>query len=169
MSQRILIVGASESGKSSLARRLTVDAGLPFLVYDPLESEWDGAQFITPDFELYKTELEKMKGFPHVAVVDEAGDVFSVAQRENHWLFTRGRHHAMLPIAIAQRMTMIAPNVRTNATDLYLFRSAKPECETLAVDYAEEGLLEGATLNQGEFLHSRWENGKKHLTKHKLW
>lgn len=167
MSQRILIVGVSESGKSGLARELIKRAGLPFYVFDPIGSRWEGATIATVDFNLFTVELMKDKR-PRVGVVDESGDAFGVGQKENHWLFTRGRHSAILPIAIAQRMTMIAPNVRTNATDIYLFRSSAKDCQTLADDYADDNLLAASELSQGEFLHSRWEGGERVTTAHKL-
>lgn len=167
MSQRVLIVGVSESGKSTLARRLVKMAGLPYHVFDPIGAQWDGAASVSSDFAIFSSEV-LADTRPRVAVIDEAGDVFGVGQRENHWLFTRGRHSAILPVAIAQRMSMIAPNVRTNATDLYLFRSSTRDCQTLADDYADDTLLLAAELEQGEFIHSRWAGGRRVSSRHKL-
>jgi len=169
VSQRVLIVGVSECGKSSLARKLTQDSEIPVVVFDPMLSEWASAYFVSEDIEAVKSELEKLRGNPHIAVIDEAGDVFTVGQRENHFLFTRGRHYGMLPIAIAQRMNMIAPNVRNMATDLYLFESALEDCEILARDRNCPQLLQAAEFEAGDFFHLRRVDGKKELTQHRLW
>jgi hypothetical protein len=168
MSQRILIVGVSEMGKSSLARRLIAGAGLPYFVFDPIVDEWPDAEIVTPDFDEFCVALGSMSGEPRIAVVDESGDVFQVGMRHNHWLFTRGRHDAILPIAIAQRMTMIAPNVRSMASDLYLFGSSMKDCETLARDYNAPALIDAVDFVQGEFFHCRMKDGKRCLTRHKL-
>lgn len=170
MSQRILIVGKSESGKSSLARRLmapAIAAGLPVFVRDPLGYTWEGARGYFND----TTELRCLMaehGTPAVVVIDESVDFFRVGQVENHWIFTRGRHEGLLPISIAHRVKMIAPNVRAQASDLYVFNSAKEDSDILAGDYAHEGLREANTLEQGEFFHLRWKDKKNTLTRHKL-
>lgn len=168
MSQRILIVGVSESGKSSLARSLIKDAdGLPVYVRDPIGTEWDAAGFFETSEEL--RALIRSHGAPAIVIIDESVDFFRVGQVENHWIFTRGRHQGLLPVAIAHRVKMIAPNVRAQATDLYVFNSAREDAETLAQDYNEPRLVEACDLSQGEFLHSRWSGGKKVLTRHRLW
>lgn len=170
MSQRILIVGKSESGKSSLARRLMDDAlkaGIPVYVRDPLGYQWPGASGYFND----TTELRRLMvqyGAPAIVIVDEAVDFFRPQQVENHWIFTRGRHEGLLPIAIAHRVKMIAPNVRAQASDLYVFYSARDDAEILAGDYAHDGLKIANTLDQGEFFHVRWQNKKNLLTRHKL-
>lgn len=169
MSQRVLIVGTSESGKSTLAKRLLEGADVPVFVHDPLFTDWPNltARFNTSD-EL-RALMEKIKGEPFICVVDEAGDFFRVGQTENHWIFTRGRHAAMLPIAIAQRVKMIAPNVREQASDLFVFNSGRESAEILAEEYNQPDLAGACNLAQGEFFHCRWKDGKKSLTKHKLW
>lgn len=167
-SQRILIVGVSESGKSSLARKIIERSGLPCFVRDPFLDEWPNAQIVTPDFDEMRAEVMKYQN-PRIAVADEAGDVLSVGDRGNHCFFTSWRHHGIIPIAIAQRMTMIAPNVRTSSTDLYLFESALADCEILARDKNCPELVEAANFVAGDFFHLRKKDGKRVLTRHRLW
>ena len=168
MSQRVLIVGVSESGKTTLANRLIKDAPVPVFIRDPIGAAWakcDG-RFETSD-EL-RVLLEPLKRSPCIVVVDEAADFFSMSQKENHWIFTRGRHEAILPIAIGQRLKMMAPNVREQASDLYVFESSFEAASILAEAYNMPDLENAPDLTQGEFLHVRRVNGKRILTSHKV-
>ena len=169
MSQKILIVGVSESGKTSLANKLIEGLAIPVYIRDPIGAKWArcDARFETSD-EL-RVLLNERKKQPCVVVVDEAADFFSVSQKENHWIFTRGRHDAMLPIAIGQRLKMMAPNVREQASDLYVFECSIEASQILAEAYNMDELLNAPELNQGEFFHVRRVDGKRILTEHALW
>jgi len=169
MSQRVLIVGVSESGKSTLARRLLENANIPIFVYDPIYSDWPGLAARFETSQELEALLRPLNKSPCIVVVDEAAEFFSVGQKYNHWVFTRGRHYAMLPIAIGQRIKMMAPNVREQATDLYVFESSIEAGEILAEAYNMPELENAHLLKQGEFYHVRRENGERVITKHKLW
>lgn len=169
MSQRVLIVGTSESGKTTLANRLIEKAHVPIFIHDPVGAEWSkcDARFYTSD-EL-RALIVPLKNSPCIVVVDEAAEFFRVGQPENHWIFTRGRHHAILPIAIAQRLKMMAPNVREQASDLYVFNSGIEASKILAEEYNCPDLLAANELAQGEFFHVRWASGARICTEHTLW
>jgi hypothetical protein len=168
MSQRVLIIGVSESGKSSLARKLIEGAKLPYFVHDPILSDWRGARLVTDSMEVFCEAVEKF-GQPCIAAVDEAGEALTVGQKQYHKVFTRWRHKAILPIVMAQRYKMIAPNVRVNATDVYLFETARTDCEELAIDFNCPELLGACEFEPGDFFHLRKREGKKLLTRHRLW
>lgn len=171
MSQRVGIVGVSESGKSSLARRLIAEARaampeLPLYVRDPLGYEWEGASGYFNTSEELRALMQKY-GTPAIVVVDEAVDFFRVGQVENHWILTRGRHEGLLPICIAHRVKMMAPNVRAQFSDLYVFNSAPEDADAMAGDYNVRELLDVSELPAGEFYHVRMvvgPDGKKRRT-----
>lgn len=169
MSQRVLIVGVSESGKTTLANRLIEAANVPVFVRDPVGAQWAkcSARFETSD-EL-RVLLNGIKNSPCVVVVDEAADFFSISQRQNWWIFTQGRHKAILPIAIGQRIKMMCPNVREQATDLYIFESSSEAAAVMAEAYNMPTLLETPSLKQGEFFHVRRVDGERILSEHSLW
>jgi hypothetical protein len=169
MSQRVLIVGVSESGKTALANRLIEGATIPVFVRDPIGAKWSNitARFETSD-ELRQLIAEH-KNQGCIVVIDEAADFFGVGQKENHWIFTRGRHAAILPIAIGQRIKMMSPNVREQASDLYVFESSIEASAILAEAYNMPELENAPDLLQGEFFHVRRVDGKRILTAHKLW
>ena len=171
MSQRILIVGVSESGKTTLCNRLISKIAVPVFIHDPIGADWTRAsgRFETSD-EL-KQLIAPLEKQPCVVVVDEAGEFFHVGLKHNHWIFTRGRHYAILPIAIGQRLKMMAPNVRDQASDLYVFETGVEDCKTLAAGYNCDDLLSAHELSQGEYFHVRRdkESGQRICTTHALW
>ena len=115
MSQRILIVGVSESGKTTLANKLISESQIPVFIRDPVGADWSRctARFNTSD-EL-KELIIMQKGEPFICVIDEAAEFFNASLAMNHWVFSRGRHHAMLPIAIAQRIQRRSSSSITSA------------------------------------------------------
>lgn len=169
MSQRILIVGTSESGKTSLANRLIENIDVPIYIRDPIRAHWAKCDGRFDSSDGLRTLLEANKEQRCVVVVDEAADFFSVSQKENHWIFTRGRHDAMLPIALAQRLKMMAPNVRECASDLYVFECSIEAAGILSEAYNMPDLESAPELDQGEFFHVRRVDGKRILTAHALW
>ena len=166
MSQRILIVGVSASGKTTLANKLIADITLPVFIRDPMRSEWlknDGF------FETEHALKNLLKNTPRsVVIIDEASDFFGLGQKDNHWIFTRGRHFGILPIAIAQRVRMLSPNVREQATDVYIFESSKEAAEIMAEAHNSSQILDCVDFSQGEFLHVRRVNGTRKITHHNL-
>ena len=165
-----MIIGVGESGKSGLARKLIAEAGLPFYVRDPIMSEWAGACLVTDDNDEFKRAVMSDER-PRIAVWDEAMEGLGVGDKQNHIFFTRWRHHAILPIAIAQRYTMIAPNLRVNATDLYIFETGRKDCEMIADEYNCPEIIGAVDFIAGDFFHfqKKDDNGKKSLTRHRLW
>lgn len=169
MSQRVLIVGVGESGKTTLANRLIKDSPIPVFIRDPVGANWEKCNARFDSSNELRLLLDKQNKQPCIVVVDEAAEFFRVGQADNHWIFTRGRHDAMLPIAIAQRIKMMAPNIRDQATDLYVFESSIEASEIMAEDYNCPELSNACELSQGEFFHVRRVDGKRTLTEHTLW
>lgn len=169
-----LIVGTTESGKSTLARAMVEGAarkGIAVIVYDPtLNPAWK-ADFVTADeyeffsaiHEAHRSDITRI-----CAVVDEADTIMSMAHRHNWWLFSRGRHFGIEAIGITQRPTMVAPSVRGMPSDIYAFLIPRSDARLLAEDCAAPDLEQACELSQGEFLRAHWVNRKKVVDKHKI-
>lgn len=169
-SQRIIITGVSESGKSSLADSLIKNIDVPVYIRDPVGAPWSrcNATFETQD--QLRAILEKEKPDACVCLIDEAADFFTVGDKANHWIFTRGRHHAMLPIAICHRVKSMAPIVRDQATDLYVFESSIETAQILADAYNQPDLECAPELRAGEYFHvHKDENGNRVCDARALW
>lgn len=166
-----LIVGATESGKSTLARAMVEDAakrGVLVIVYDPtLNPAW-GTEFVTDDegqfFDwLYAAHESGEKSI--LAVVDEADTIMGMSHRHNWWLFQRGRHFGIEAIGITQRPKLVAPSVRGNVSEIYAFCVSAEDADDVAIGFAAPGLKGAPTLAQGEFLRARWVARKKVVDK----
>jgi len=170
---RILIVGASETGKSLLAKSIARDMekrNIAVTVYDPLVSEWSPESFVSDDEVKFFVEIDKTykEGLKQAVFVDEADTLLSIAHKHNHWLLTRGRHYAIMPHVITQRPALVAPTVRGMCNQLFVFRTSKEDAKLLASDFAHDGILEAPTLNQGEFLHCYWKDRQKVVDKGRI-
>jgi len=169
MSQRIIICGVSESGKSALAKHLTKDSPIPVFIRDPVgASDWPRCDALFYDSDELRVLLEKQKSAPCIALIDEGADFFTVGKKENHWIFTRGRHFGMLPIVVCHYVKAMAPIVRDQATDLYVFESSIETSKILADSYNMPELENAHELIQGEFFHVKRVDGKRTLTQHTL-
>ena len=152
-----LFCGVTMSGKTSLAKAIA--RALPsqdrVYVYDPVSlpeelEEWD-ATFVTDDFQTFMEYVRDPRNAGAHLFIDEAGEHFSVGQRENHWLLTRGRHMGYKVNLIAQRPKLLAPTVRTQCGRVYMFRLASDDAEEIGKDFGHAGLAR-ETLDKGECL-----------------
>jgi len=169
MSQRVLIVGVSESGKSALADSFIKKSPFPVYIRDPVGAHWSkcNGRFNTSAGLRLLMDKQKVKT-PCVALIDEGADFFTTGQKENHWIMTRGRHGAILPIVICHYVKAMAPIVRDQASDLFVFESSKDAGEILADSYNMPALKDAHKLHQGEFYHVRRVDKVRIITKHKL-
>lgn len=167
--QRICIFGSSETGKSSLARKMIAPSPVPVIVHDPYLYDWPNAKIVTASPDDFIAALVDQKGQPCIAVIDEADLMLSMSHKENFWIFTRGRHTQITPILCSQRPQYVAPTPRNQGTDLYLFNIGFKDAKELAESYNAPALADAHNLPQGHFFHRRWQDGKILVTKHKLW
>jgi len=74
----------------------------------------------------------------------------------------------MLPIVVCHYVKAMAPIVRDQATDLYVFESSIETSKILADSYNMPDLENAHELIQGEFFHVKRVDGKRTLTQHTL-
>jgi len=165
MSQHILIIGRTLSGKSAFAKQLGSRlrlAGQEVLAFNPtLEKGYTreddygciAAEYETDDpeqlvFEIQKRYNEEKK--KRFIIIDEAHELPS----ELNWLTTKGRHYGLTIIAVSQRGAALNATFRTQIGTWIVFK-----CSGLDLDMVEQetGIKipkneEGSTLKAGEFL-----------------
>lgn len=168
-----LIVGTTMSGKSTLARAMVADAarrGIIPVIYDPHGSpEWDSEIITADESEFFTAVSESIgNGRKIFAVMDEAETVLSISHRHNWWMFTRARHYGIESCAITLRPKLIAPTVRGNVHEMFVFNLCRTDAQELADDFNAPGLADAPNLAQGEFLFARWVDKKKIVDKLKV-
>lgn len=143
----------TESGKTTLARHLAHEykrKGIGVIVLDPLRDPGWRADFCTDNPEQF---LECFWGSESCAVfIDESGDAVGKYDLEMQQTATKGRHFGHNVHYITQRHAQLSATVRAQTRFLALFRSSLDDCKLHAREWARPELLEGANLNQGEYL-----------------
>ena len=150
---RTLILGITETGKSTLAKKLCAGynaRNIHTIVCDPLlDPDWCASfQTANPD------DFVKMffSSRDCAVFIDESGDVVGrFPSDELRTIATRGRHWGHDVFFIAQRATQLSATVRMQCTRLYLFTSSFEDGKILAQEFNKPELRNCAQLKKGEF------------------
>jgi len=149
-----LIVGMTESGKTTLAKNIAFQLmrkKQPVMVLDILGSQWP-ANFQTTNIIEFMNYVSRVKNC--YIFIDEAGEVGKL-NKEFYWLATRSRHFGHSVFFITQRSMQLKPIIRGQCQQLFLFCSTKKDCQILYEDFNHNELLTGNSLRQGTFLHAQ--------------
>lgn len=125
--------------------------GYKTIVLDPfLDPEWN-ADFITSNPENFLDVVwHKSRGC--IVIVDEAGSMVGKFNKVMDELATRGRHWGHKCIFIVQRPKLISTTIRTQCTDIAIFKQSKNDTKDLADEFVEDMINDAHTLNDGEFI-----------------
>jgi hypothetical protein len=148
----VLILGITQSGKTTLAFRLAAmykRKGWGVLVLDPdMRKEWN-ADFMTDEPETF---LKWVKANKSCAVfVDESGLMIGRYSGTMAWLATNSRKWGHRSHFIAQRATQIDPLIRNQCTKVFLFKQSVVDSKILASEYVCEELKNANNLKAGEY------------------
>ena len=121
------------------------------LVLDPFRSSKWHAQYISAEPETY---LKVVKASRCCACfVDECGkwadDGFDTVLK---WMATNARHFGHNCHFITQRATQISPTIRTQCSNIFLFKQNFYDAREVARDFAADELLEAHKLKHGQYL-----------------
>jgi GTPase SAR1 family protein len=152
----VLIVGTTESGKTTLARNLSThywDNNYGVLVLDPLGDPRWSADFITDDQEEFLDVFWRSRRC--VAFMDEGGESVGRYDLAMQQTATRGRHWGHSCHYVCQDPTQLAPIVRAQCSHLFAFALSSRQSKIMAEEF-NEPLLETCTrLRQGEYIHAQ--------------
>lgn len=143
-----LIIGQTESGKSTLAKvfaRKLADNGKKVAVLDPLfDPDWK-ADFRTDDIEEMTAYLRANRSV--YVFVDESGAYFNDGNDTTYsWLATRSRHYGHSVFFIAQRAIQIPKTMRDQCSRLYLFTSSRSDGKIHSEEWNKDTLESCNTL-----------------------
>lgn len=146
-----LILGATESGKSTLAKRLCktfVARKKGVLVLDPLGSEWPTSEVFTEP-EMFIPYFWACSN--RMVFIDESGESVGRVNQEMIKTGTRGRHNGHSVFFITQSRTQLSPILRRQCSQLFCFAIGEDEAEFLSKEWICPELLKAPSLPQGEF------------------
>lgn len=149
-----LILGMTESGKSTLAKRLAagyVARDIPVLVLDPLFDPGWSCEFQTHDPEYFLDVFWESRSC--AVFIDEAGDSVGKYDQAMIQTATRGRHWGHNCHYITQRGAGLARTVRDQCSHLFLFATALADAKIHATEWNNENLKEAHSLARGEYFH----------------
>jgi len=158
-----LIVGMTESGKTTLAKILCSrlkKRGILTAVLDPLKDNGWHADFVTDNVEAFNTYCKANKS--HVLFIDEGGLTVGRYDTEMQWYATMSRHWGHSCYFISQGVTQLAPIIRQQASKYYVFACGESNTRLIAEECREPDLKECSRIGKGEFfIVSRFENMKR--------
>jgi energy-coupling factor transporter ATP-binding protein EcfA2 len=150
-----LILGMSESGKTTLAKHLShalSASGKNVIVLDPMNDPGWSADYKTNNPEEFLEVFWSNQSC--YCFIDESAQMvgrYDVLMQETA---TRGRHHGHSVFFVSQRGAQISATVRAQCRHLYLFCSAKDDCKILANEFNQQTLLNANSLKQFHFYHA---------------
>jgi len=150
-----LIVGISDSGKSTAAHMLAADYlrhKVGVLVLDPHQQKWPCTRMFT-DPLLF---LAAAKASRRCALfIEEAGECIGRGKhaREMQWITTGARKWGHSTYLIAQRAQQIELTIRAQCTRGYIFRQSEDDAKALCGTFADKRLMEATQLQEYEFLY----------------
>lgn len=150
-----LILGISESGKTTLARKLSAEykrAGVGVIVLDPLRDPRWSADVLTTNADEFLATVWRSRSC--MLFIDEAGEAIGRYDVAMQKVVTRGRHWGHSAHIITQRGAQLSPTVRDQCRHLFLFCTSRQDGELLAREWNEPQLAECSKLKQGEYFHA---------------
>lgn len=148
-----LVVGMTLSGKTTLCRLLAHGyqrRGIPTAVLDPLRDPAWGADFMTPNRDLFMRFVRTQQ--THALFIDESGSSIDKHDTSNDWLTTTSRHLGHAAHFIAHRPQQLSPTLRLQMIRLYCFGASLNDAKLLADEWNCPALLSIDTLRKGEFI-----------------
>ena len=149
-----LIFGMTESGKTTLAKRLAQRFKyneVPVIVLDSLnDPEWQ-CDFQTTDPEEFLRVFWSSKRC--ACFIDEAGDAVGRYNTVMQRTATRGRHWGHSVHYISQRGVQIAPTVRDQCGHIFLLTTSVQDGKVHANEWNQPDLLACNSLAKGNYFH----------------
>lgn len=135
--------------------------GVETIVLDPMnDPEW-AASFKTTDPDKFLTMVWDSRQC--AVFIDEAGKAIGRFNNVMNELATQGRHWGHNVHFITQGGTQLAPIIRNQCSQLFIFTTAKTDCKVHANEWNASELENASLLKVGEYYHAtRYGECTKH-------
>jgi GTPase SAR1 family protein len=173
MDGHMLIVGPTQCGKTTFAKRLAgsyAKRGVASIVLDPLKDpDWPTQYRFDNSGAFFNYVRNPHRCKSCALFVDESGIALSKYDDALLWLTTTSRHHGHRAHLIAQRAEMVNKTIRSQCTTLVAFQINKNDAAAYASDWNCEDILSTAPrLARGQYMvvsrfnkptyHQLWKN-----------
>ena len=142
--KRILILGSSESGKSTIAKILIEQyknfTDRKILVCDPMGYEWENADFVTQDSDELLEKAQKLENC--LLFIDEAGKSIGRYPKGKTWFTDASRHNFHSVIICAHRSVHVSRDMIPHFNVFYLLSQTKKDAVELSEDLNDEKIKE---------------------------
>ena len=157
----VLILGITETGKTTLAFTLARKykaRGTAIFVLDPdMRKDWN-ADYLTDDPEKF---LQVCKLNQSAALfIDESGQTIGRYAGPMQWVATNSRKWGHKAHFISQRATQLDVLMRTQCSNLFLFKQSVNDSKILAAEFVCPELMQACNLKKGEFLMKKGVDGE---------
>lgn len=153
----IVVVGPSKCGKTTLGFWLVWDFWrkhrLTFIVFDPFKRKhrWPRNCRVFDNLATFKHVVKSTRG--HGVAWDESTTTLNKNDPEDIGFFTNIRHDHRALIVFGHDYTIITPTMRANLSEAYVFRQSQDRPSKWAGLFADDALMQTATLEHREFIH----------------
>lgn len=152
--KRFGIFGASESGKTTLAKKISAHFFLnekrKSMVLDPVEKgNWGDHAKVFHDEAIFWKDIFKAKNC--LVIVDD-GSVTINRDNELNGVFTTLRHCGHKLLVIGHHPQNLLPQMREQIQRVFLFSQTDKSLELWSLNYPQADLSPSKTLQQYEFL-----------------
>lgn len=161
-----LILGITESGKTTLAKKLAANykaRNVPVLVLEPFKSASWGADLITDDPRHFLKVVFSNKSC--AVFVDEGGRMIGRYSKVMDDLATIARHYGHNSHFITQRAAQISTTIRDQCVNVFAFKQSADDGKILANRYVDDLFLSVPNLRQGEYIAKIGFDGKSFKSK----
>lgn len=163
-----LIVGITESGKTTLAKKLAeihVKQGFGVFVLTSVFDSWPKGVKVYDDQEKFlKTFWNSKKCF---VFIDEGGETIGRYNKSMEQTATKGRHYGHSVYFMGQRASLLNMTVRGQCSQLFCFSQGNKDCDLLAEEWNQPELRSASMLERGTcFVVKRFgDDGKPFIRK----
>ena len=154
-----LIVGMTGAGKTTWARKKAHSlqrAGRTCIILDPFKrSTWVAVPehaYVTDDEELFLKAIWENREC--AIFIDESGDMVGKYNDLINSVATKSRNFGHKCYFIMQRQKQISTTIRTQCSEIVVFKSSRNDTKDLADEFVADGLNQACELEMGEFLHT---------------
>lgn len=146
-------------GKTTWARKKAHSlqrAGRTCIILDPFKrSSWAVVPehaYVTDDEELFLKAIWENREC--AIFIDESGDMVGKYNDLINSVATKSRNFGHKCYFIMQRQKQISTTIRTQCTEIVIFKSSLNDTKDLADEFVEPMLKEAPTLEKGEFIQT---------------